>query len=282
MSWIDIVWPMIAAACLTLALIHLGIWLKDRSQYAWLASTFLASSVASISVLEWLLMRAQTVERYAAVVHWLHVPIFVGVMSIVLSSEVPVEIGLNPIETSEGLFVLASVIDITERKRLELEAAHQRDEFTHLSRVAMLGELSASLAHELNQPLAAILSNAQAAQRFLARKDVPLDEVREIVSDIVEDDKRAGEVMRRLRVLLKKEEPHYRSVDINEVVDDVLRLMRSDLLNRRVKAGTQYASALPSIRGDRVQLQQVLLNLVINGCDAMDGTPGRPVAPCSR
>lgn len=186
-------------------------------------------------------------------------------------TELPVEVGLNPMQTFEGRFVLASVVDVTERKRSELETARQRDEMAHLARVAMLGELSGSLAHELNQPLAAILSNAQAAQRFLAREPPELERVTEILADIVKSDKRAGEVITRLRSLLKKEEPQHRPLDMNELVQEVLALMRSDLLNRQIGVRTQLAPRLPAVSGDRVQLQQVLLNLLINGCDAMSG-----------
>jgi C4-dicarboxylate-specific signal transduction histidine kinase len=187
-------------------------------------------------------------------------------------TELPVEVGLNPMQTSEGRFVIASVVDVSERKRSELEAARQRDEMAHLARVAMLGELSGSLAHELNQPLSAILSNAQAAQRFLARDPPQLDRVTEILADIVKSDKRAGAVITRLRSLLRKEEPQHQPVDMNEVVQEVLALMRSDLLNRQVGVRTELAPQLPAVTGDRVQLQQVLLNLLINGCDAMAGS----------
>ena len=160
--------------------------------------------------------------------------------------------------------------DVTERRKLELDSIELREELVHLSRVAMLGELSGSLAHELNQPLAAILSNAQAAQRFLAQDAVNLAELKEILGDIVEDDKRAGEVIRRLRTLLKKEEAQFDALDVNELAQEVLKLMRSDLLNRGVAVSTNLAPELPPVRGDRIQLQQVLLNLLINACDAMD------------
>ncbi|HEY6241994.1 MAG TPA: PAS domain S-box protein [Burkholderiales bacterium] len=186
-------------------------------------------------------------------------------------SEVPVEVGLNPIDTPEGMCILASIIDITARRRSEAEAALQRNELAHLSRVAILGELSGSLAHELNQPLTAILSNAQAAQRILGRGDGSMDEIREILKDIVEDDRRAGEVIKRLRALFRKEQVRYRPLEVNEVVLDVLRMMRSDLLNRDVAASAELAADLPRVEGDPVQLQQVLLNLIMNGCDAMDG-----------
>ena len=185
--------------------------------------------------------------------------------------EVPIEIDLNPIHTSEGLFVLASVIDITERKRAELEAARQRNEMAHLSRVTMLGELSGSITHELNQPLSAILSNAQAAQRVLAHDDADVAELRQILNDIVSEDKRAGEVIRRLRLWLKKGEVQQRSLEINDVVRDVLKLVRSDLVNQKVTVDCKLGRDLPRIIGDSVQLQQVLLNLVVNACDAMTG-----------
>jgi len=188
--------------------------------------------------------------------------------------EIPVEVGLNPVRTPEGTFTLASVIDVTERRRGELEAEQRRTELAHLSRVAMLGELSGALAHELNQPLTAILSNAQAAQRFLAAGVQHLGEVKEILDDIVEDDKRAGAVIRGLRVLLKKEEVAHHRLDLNGVALDVLRLIRSDLLNRNVGWSTDLAPGLPVVLGDAIQLQQVLLNLVMNACDAVAGNPG--------
>ena len=185
--------------------------------------------------------------------------------------EIPVEAALSPMPTEEGLFVLVSVVDITERRNIERATARQRDEFAHLSRVAMLGELSGSLAHELNQPLTAILSNAQAAQRFLAQSPPRIDKLAEILADIVKSDHRAGAVIQRLRSMLRKEESQRHPLDINEVVEESLRLMRSDLLSRQVVVSTDLADALPAVSGDRNQLQQVLLNFVINGCDAMDG-----------
>jgi two-component system sensor kinase FixL len=186
-------------------------------------------------------------------------------------TEFPVEIGLSPIQSAEGELVLTVIVDITARKRAEAEAVRQRSELAHLSRVTMLGELSGSMAHELNQPLTAILSNAQAAQRFLAQDPIDLDEVRAILADIVEQDKRAGEVIRRLRMLLKKGEVQQQPLDVNDVVQDVLKLIRSDLQNHGVTARTALALDLPAVSGDRVQLQQVLLNLVMNACDAVNG-----------
>jgi PAS domain S-box-containing protein len=173
----------------------------------------------------------------------------------------------------DGTFVgyIGCASDIDERRRAETEVLQQRSELQHLSRVMILGELSGSLAHELNQPLTAILSNAQAALRFLSRDEVDLAEVRGILKDIVDEDKRAGEVIHRLRLLLKKGEVQHQPLDVNEVVADVLRLINSELMNHETSVSIELAAELPSISGDRVQLQQVLLNLILNGCDAMNG-----------
>jgi len=172
----------------------------------------------------------------------------------------------------DGAFLgyIGSAIDITERRQAELEAARQRNELAHLSRVAMLGELSGAVAHELNQPLTAILSNAQAARRFLAHDPADLDEVRDILDDIVGDDRRAGEVIRRLRLLLAKGEVQHQLLDVNDVVHDALQLVHSDLLLHTVSAQAELAPGLAAVTGDRVQIQQVLLNLIMNACTAMD------------
>jgi PAS domain S-box-containing protein len=159
--------------------------------------------------------------------------------------------------------------DVTELKVAETEAKQRRQEVTHLTRVAILGELSGALAHELNQPLTAILSNAQAGQRLLARESIDLAEVGQILEDIASDDLRAGEVINRLRALLKRGETSLRPLDLNDVTTEVLALARSELIERHVTVDTRLAPALPSVRGDRVQLQQVMLNLLLNACEAM-------------
>ncbi|MFG0328085.1 MAG: two-component regulator propeller domain-containing protein [Phycisphaerales bacterium JB037] len=187
----------------------------------------------------------------------------------------PAEVSFSTIDTAEGPSVLVSIDNISNRVRMELEMAQQRAELAHLARVTMLGELSGSLAHELNQPLAAILSNAQAAQRLMARDEVDITEVREILADIVDQDKRAGEVIHGLRALLRNEQTPHALLDLGEVVQDVLRLTRSDLINRDVEASTELQPGVPPVLGDRVQLQQVLLNLVMNACDAMQSSASK-------
>ena len=161
------------------------------------------------------------------------------------------------------------MVDITERKQAELEIQQQRQLLTHLTRVATLGELSGALAHELSQPLTSILSNAQAALRFLAREPVDLGELHDILKDIVDDDGRAGAVIRRWRTLLRKGETLVQPLDLNEVANEVLRLAHTELTAHRVTVTTQLTTGLPVVRGDRVGLQQVLLNLIVNACDAM-------------
>ena len=173
-----------------------------------------------------------------------------------------------------GLFqgYIGSCVDITTSKRAELEIQQHRSELAHLSRVTMMGELSGSMAHELNQPLAAILCNAQAALRFLALDTVNLEDLREILKDIAEEDSARGEVIRGLRLLFKKGEVQFQPLELNGVIEEVLKLLHSDLVNHNIVVDRNLAQKLPEVSGDRVQLQQVLINLILNGCDAMANT----------
>jgi signal transduction histidine kinase len=173
-------------------------------------------------------------------------------------------------ELAQQLRLLGEVFaNALARKQAELEAQRLRQELAHIGRVSALGELTASLAHELNQPLTAILTNAQAAQRLLAAAEVDLNEIREVLDDIVADDKRAGGVIRRLRELLKKGDPEFMSLDVNEIGGEVAWLMRHDTATRSVTMNLEFAADLPRVLGDRAQLQQVVLNLVLNGLEAM-------------
>jgi signal transduction histidine kinase len=167
------------------------------------------------------------------------------------------------------LLLLAAVLD--ERARAESEAVEQRRQLTHLSRVALLGELSGGIAHELNQPLTAILSNAQAAQAYLANKSAEPALLTEILQDIILADQRAGDVIHRLRALFKRGETGLETLDANVLVHETLSLTQGDLATRGVEVRLLLAPQLPEVRGDRVQLEQVLLNLVVNGAEAMAG-----------
>jgi C4-dicarboxylate-specific signal transduction histidine kinase len=165
--------------------------------------------------------------------------------------------------------IVGTVVDITDRKRAELEAQEQRRELTHLARVASVGELSGALAHELNQPLTSILSNAQAGRLLLERDSVDLREVGKILDDIAAEDRRAGEVIRQLRRLLKKETAEGQSFDLCHLAQETLDLMHGDLVTRHVTLLTALPAGLAAVRADAVQIQQVLLNLVLNACEAM-------------
>ncbi|MGB7098241.1 MAG: ATP-binding protein, partial [Xanthobacteraceae bacterium] len=165
------------------------------------------------------------------------------------------------------------IIDITERKTAETEAELQRLEVAHLMRVSVLGELSGAIAHEVNQPLTAILSNAQAALHLLRQNSPDLADVRDALQDIVDEDNRAGEIIRRLRSLLKKGQGKSERVDVGDLLNSTIALLRGELISRRIRLDADLASDLPAITGDSVQLQQVLLNLIMNAMDSMASTP---------
>jgi PAS domain S-box-containing protein len=185
------------------------------------------------------------------------------------------ETQLIPLKDRSGKVdaVLGVSRDITKRKRAEDELIQRWQDVLHSERVQTMGQLAASLAHEINQPLMAILSNAQAAGRFLAGANPDLGELREILADIAADGKRAGEVIRRLRSLLRKEPPQRGRIDINAVVLGVVSLARSEAIIKKVSLVTRLAEGLPTACADTVQVEQLLLNLVMNAEQAMAGMP---------
>ena len=187
---------------------------------------------------------------------------------------VEVSIAISPIFDESGKVVGASKIcrDITSKKQAEMEIRKQRSELAHVTRVSTLGQLTAALTHELNQPLGAILRNAEAAELFLQSDQPDLSEVRAILADIRKDDQRAGQVIERMRSLLKRRSLVSDPLDVRETVEDTIALVRPDLLAREVKLTLAIPAPLPEVPGDRVHLQQVLLNLILNGMDAMNAT----------
>jgi C4-dicarboxylate-specific signal transduction histidine kinase len=172
-------------------------------------------------------------------------------------------------EKSDNSRLVGVALDITTRKLAELQAEKDRAALTHLTRVSMMGQLSASIAHQLNQPLAAILGNAEAARKMLAKEHFDLVELREICDDIVTEENRAAEVIRRLGALFRRGEMKFAPLDLNELARETLDLVHTELVTRHVIAVTDLAFSLPPIDGGRVQLQQVLLNLILNAADAM-------------
>ncbi len=160
-------------------------------------------------------------------------------------------------------------LDITQRRQAELEVAQQRQDLAHASRLTIVGELTASITHEISQPLAAILSNAETAEILLESKQPRLEEVQQILADIRKDDLRASEVIRRMRELLRKRALELKPIDLNALTSDVLRLVDGETRRRGVEIEKQFAETLPVVRADEIHLQQVLLNLILNGMEAM-------------
>jgi signal transduction histidine kinase len=165
------------------------------------------------------------------------------------------------------------VLQRTRRHRMQVELQRQREELAHVTRVSTVGELTTSVAHELNQPLGAILSNAEAAEMFLNAEPPALDEVRDILADIRKDDQRASEVIRRMRSLLRKQELAPKSIEINESVEEVLKVLSTDAAARKVAMKFERTTDLSRIWCDPVHFQQVVLNLVLNGMEATAGLP---------
>ena len=181
------------------------------------------------------------------------------------------EMTAEPLNRPEGGAIVTH-IDITRQRRAEADARREREELAHVLRVTTLGELAVSLAHEISQPLAAIVSNAQAAQRVLAKEAAPEDEVKGALADIADDAKRAALVIRRLRALFRKEWTEQRTaVDINDLITEVLSILHTEFEPKGVELKISLEAGLPPVFGDAVQLQQVILNVVVNASEAMAG-----------
>jgi signal transduction histidine kinase len=185
-------------------------------------------------------------------------------------SRVPALIGAAIFEGNENEGV-AYVLDLSKQKRAEEALQKAQSELAHITRVAALGELTASIAHEVNQPLAAVVNNANASLRWLSRDSPNLAEACNAIRRIIRDGKRAGDVISRMRALFKKASTTKERFNINEVIEEVVILAQSELQRNRVSLQTQLASDLPLISGDRIQLQQVMFNLLMNAIEAMSG-----------
>jgi len=234
MLWVTVVWSMIAAVCLTFAVICGLVWSRHRSVRAHLlfSVTHMAGDLLRTSAL---------VEQLRAS-----------------------EAALRESEARARRALEAG-------KHAEQEAQILRAEITHAGRVSMMGQLASGLAHEINQPLAAILRNAEAAELYMQHPSPDLDEIRAILADIRADDERAAQIIQRMRSLLKRRTLETRRLDVRSLVDEVAALVRVDAAARDVKLELDVPGDVPDVRGDRVHIQQVLLNLVFNGMDALHG-----------
>ncbi len=188
-------------------------------------------------------------------------------------TEFPVEIGISPIQSLEGTLVLSVIVDISARKQAEAETRQHREEIVYLSRVAIMGEMAGSLAHELNQPLGAIMTNAGAALRFLERDSLSGEKLREVLQDIVADSRRASDVIHTVKGMGRKEEGARQLLHLNDVIAEVLRLTRSDALAHDCTVSTELDPALPKVEANLVQLQEVFLNLILNAFEALEEVP---------
>jgi PAS domain S-box-containing protein len=176
-------------------------------------------------------------------------------------------------EEGNLLETIGVTLDVSAQKQAALQVQVQREEMAHRNRVALMGEMTASFAHELNQPLTAIANNASAARRFLEHGNIDLALLQQLLQDMVADSQRAGEVMRGIRGLVRKETSEHTLLNLNSVIADTVRLVSSDILNRESVVTTELDPHLPQVQAAFVQIQQVLLNLIINALDAVEGLP---------
>ncbi len=179
-------------------------------------------------------------------------------------------------ESGDVVEYIGVTMDETERVRANAAMHEAQAELARVARLTTMGELAASIAHEINQPLAAVVTYGNAALRWLAHAPPNLEETRDSLEGIVEEGNRAGEVIARIRALLKHRKPEYIALDINEAIREVLALTASALRSRSVAVQTTLPAELPPALGDRVQLQQVIMNLIMNGADAMSFVTDRP------
>ena len=188
--------------------------------------------------------------------------------------EFPVEISLSPLETAEGTLVSGAVRDVTERTRAEGALRQAQDDLARIHRVTTMGELAASLAHELTQPISGTVINANVCLQTLERDEPGLDLLRTAVTKIVRDGQRAAKIIERIRSQFEKGSPKQEAMDGNEMIRETVALLRGEAMRYNISVRTELAADLPQIVGDRVQLQQVVMNLIVNSIDAMKEVEG--------
>jgi len=188
-------------------------------------------------------------------------------------NEFPIEISLKSIRTAQGTLFLASIIDISARKRMEEEAQRRRDEVSRLERMGLLGEMTASISHEVNQPLSGIIINAGTALRLMMRPNADLEELRDILVDVLADAHRAHRVIRNIRETITKGTTVRQRLAINDVIAGVMHMVQPDAAVHSCELHASLAKELPPVEADPVQIQQVLINLLANSFDAVEKMP---------
>ena len=189
-------------------------------------------------------------------------------------TEFPVEISLSPLETEDGALVSSAVRDVTERMRAEEALRQAQGDLARINRVTTMGELTASLAHEISQPISGAITNANVCLRSLERDEPDLDTVRKAVTKIVRDAQRATEIIGKIRSQFEKGVAKQENLNVNEVIPETIALLRDQAMRHNISIRTELAADLPQIVGDRVQLQQVAMNLIVNSIEAMKDVDG--------
>jgi C4-dicarboxylate-specific signal transduction histidine kinase len=193
-----------------------------------------------------------------------------------------VRVLVHEIDAADELEHVGAVMDITASRQAEEALQTAQAELAHVTRVTTLGELAASIAHDVSQPLTGVVTNGAAGLRWLGQQPLPVDEVRNTLEAMIDDAKRASDVIQRIRALSKKTDLEKTQLDINDVIHDVTRLVQREVLSQGASLRLELAPALPPVLGDRVQLQQVIINLVINGIQAMESVTGGSRDLCIR
>ncbi|MBV8486380.1 MAG: PAS domain S-box protein [Verrucomicrobia bacterium] len=188
-------------------------------------------------------------------------------------TEFPVEIGISRIQGEKGVLTLAVIVDVTARKQAEAESRQYREELAHLSRIELVAEMATAFAHELNQPLSGIMNNASAGRRFIAKGRADMPKLDHLLDAVVMDARRAGDIIRNIRVMVRKGEGARIPVNVNSIITEVVQLVHSDALERHCTVLSELDPDLPAVSANPVLIQQVLLNIVINALDAMRQTP---------